>query len=206
MITSPPATTDLAYAAIDPADVGVTNRDNDVQFTDRVSVDSTGAQGNSQSGDWRGQAVSADGRYVAFASDASNLVPGDTNGTWDVFLRDRVAGTTTRLSVADDESQANRESIHPSISADGRYVAFSSYAANLVAGDTNDMFDIFVRDTVAGTTTRASVGPAGGQSNYGSWSPRISADGRVVAFLSYATNLVAGDTNGVADVFVRVLW
>ena len=168
--------------------------------TERVSVASDGTQAN----DWSfGASISADGRYVAFASVASNLVPGDTNGYQDVFVRDRSTGKTERVSVAPDGSEADFSSYEPSISADGRYVAFASAASNLVAGDTNGFVDAFVRDRFTGVTERVSIASDGKQGNEGSWYPSISADGRYVAFVSYASNLVPGDTNGAYDVFVH---
>ena len=91
-------------------------------------------------------AISADGRWVAFASSASTLVSGDTNGTEDVFVYDRVRRTTERVSVSPAGEQSNGDSYGPAISADGRYVAFTSSASNLAAGDTNNELDIFVRD------------------------------------------------------------
>jgi len=146
--------------------------------------------------------VSADGRYVAFATGSSNLVAGDTNSSYDVFVRDRQTAQTTRVSVATGGAQGSSSSLMPVISAEGRYVAFASVSP-LVAGDTNNTWDIFVHDRVLGETTRVSVATGGGQSNGGSWYPAISADGRHVAFLSAATNLVAGDTNGTHDIFVH---
>jgi Tol biopolymer transport system component len=113
--------------------------------TSRVSVSSTGAQGNDHS---YLSAVSADGRYVAFVSQAANLVPGDTNGTADVFVRDRRAGATTRASVSSTGAQGNGPSRFPAVNADGRYVVFGSLAANLVPGDTNGGADVFIRDRV----------------------------------------------------------
>jgi Tol biopolymer transport system component len=92
-----------------------------------------------------GTAISDDGRYVAFLSAASNLVPHDTNGTWDIFVRDRWAATTRRASVASDGTQANDVSTSAVLSADGRYVAFESWATNLVPGDTNGTRDVFIR-------------------------------------------------------------
>ncbi|CAB4791892.1 unannotated protein [freshwater metagenome] len=151
--------------------------------------------------------ISADGRYVAFESRASNLVAGDTNDNWDVFRRDLATGDIVRVSVADDETQANLSSYQPSISADGRYVAFYSIATNLVGGDdTNSTTDVFVRDLTAGTTVRVSVADDETQATGDSYYPSISADGRYVAFESYASNLVGSDdTNGNPDVFVRDL-
>ncbi|MDQ1535490.1 MAG: hypothetical protein QOF28_3251 [Actinomycetota bacterium] len=167
----------------------------------RVSLDSAGGQA---AGSSFSAAISADGRYVAFESFASNLVAGDTNDVPDVFVRDNVTGTTSRVSVSSAEGQGDDSSNSPAISADGRYVAFFSLASNLVAGDTNFEYDVFVRDTVAGTTSRASVNSSGVEGNGSSpYKPSISADGRYVAFGSFASNLVAGDTNDVLDVFVR---
>jgi Tol biopolymer transport system component len=168
--------------------------------TTRVSVASDGIQGNSSS---VFSSISADGRYVAFISQASNLVEGDTNSSYDVFVHDRVTGETTRVSVASDGTQGNSAYTPPSISGDGHYVAFESNANNLVEGDTNSSFDIFVHDRVTGDTTRVSVASDGTQGNSYSHNPSISADGRYVAFISLATNLVAGDTNSSNDVFVH---
>jgi Tol biopolymer transport system component len=130
-------------------------------------------------------------------------VPGDTNGTNDVFVRDRRAQLTRRVSVGPAGQQANRDSSLPAISADGRFVTFTSYASNLVPGDTNNTGDVFVRDRKLQVTRRVSVGPGGQQANGGSVKPAISAHGRFVAFASSASNLVAGDTNNTTDVFVR---
>ena len=168
--------------------------------TARVSVASDGAQGNNDSY-WA--CVSADGRFVAFASSAGNLVEGDTNGAADVFVHDRQAGHTTRVSVASDGTQGNDGSYCPSISADGRFMAFDSYADNLVDGDTNGGWDVFLHDRQTGLTARVSVASDGGEGNAGSYGPCISADGRLIAFVSAAGNLVAGDTNGRTDVFVH---
>jgi hypothetical protein len=170
------------------------------QVTSRVSVDSTGVQGNDVS---NYPSVSADGQYVVFASAASNLVPGDTNGAVDIFVHDRQSGTTERISVDSAGTQANGDSDAPVISADGRYVAFESEATNLVPGDTNGAGDIFVHDRQSGTTERISIDSAGEQENNDSYFPAISGDGRYVALVSLASNLVPGDTNGTWDVFVR---
>jgi Tol biopolymer transport system component len=174
--------------------------------TRRVSVDSGGTEGN----DWTGVnlgplAISSDGRYVAFDSDATNLVAGDTNGVTDIFVHDQVAGTTQRVNVGAGGVQANGPSrvFFSSVSTDGRYVVFSSRATNLVAGDTNGVEDVFVRDRQSGTTERVSVGAGGAQSSQVSHSGTITPDGAYVAFYSEAANLVANDTNGFADVFVR---
>jgi len=221
--------------------------------TQRVSLDSQGAQGDSASGD---PTISAGGRYVAFDSYASNLVPGDTNGVWDSFVRDRATGTTRRVSVSSDGAEGNASSGNASISADGRFVAFGSMASNLAPGEMSGVFvhtlatgrtervsvsssgvpgtgetpaissdgryvafassfpyvtkdtnsnydvDVYVRDRVQHTTRRISVSSNGEQSNGFSGHPAISADGRYVAFDSYASNLVPNDT-GTWDVFVR---
>ncbi|MFO0982905.1 MAG: calcium-binding protein [Planctomycetota bacterium] len=171
------------------------------QSTARVSVDSQGRQGNGAS---EFTAISADGRFVAFASVADNLVPGDTNGVEDFFVCDRQTGATIRVSVDSQGVQADRDSYYrPAISADGRYVAFMSAADNLVPGDTNHREDIFVHDCLTGETTRASVDSQGNEANDLSFFPAISADGRYVAFASAASNLVADDRNGVMDILVH---
>ncbi len=167
--------------------------------TTRISVASDGTQGNEAS---YSPSISADGRYVVFTSDASNLVSGDTNGKADIFLYERETGKTTRVSVASDGTQSNEGSYAPSISADGRYVVFYSFASNLVPNDKNRASDIFVHERETGKTTRVSVASDGTESNYGSHSPSISVDGRYVAFDSYASNLVPGDTNLTDDIFV----
>lgn len=247
--------------------------------TERISLSSSGEVANDSS---FARAISADGRFVVFVSPATNLVPGDTNADHDVFVRDRVSGLTERVSVASDGAQAdsgsfeaaisadgrfvafqsyahnlvpgfngiyvhdratgttecvsyaqvafrwgsfatklavqsNGNSTSPSISADGRFVAFESVASNLVARDTNDTWDIFVYDRQTGATERVSVGPGGVEAapvtfhghdgapsfTFGSLFPSISADGRFVAFQSWATNLVPADTNNKIDVFVH---
>ena len=166
----------------------------------RVSVSSSGTQGNRASDK---SSVSADGRFVAFTSSAFNLVPRDGNSARDVFVRDLETGATERVSVNSAGSEGNGSCDDPSISADGRFVAFSSYASNLVSGDTNVASDVFVHDRQSGTTERVSVDSAGAAGNGDSYSPSISADGWIVAFTSRATNLVSGDTNKTADVFVH---
>lgn len=166
----------------------------------RASVASDGAQGNDVS---QRPTLSADGRYVVFESIATNLVAGDTNAATDVFRHDRITGETIRVSVAASGAQGNGASSHPRISADGSVVAFSSIAFNLVDNDANGAFDVFVRDVAAGTTERVSVSSAGGEGDLGAVDLALSGDGRKVAFASTATNLVAGDTNNVSDIFVH---
>jgi Tol biopolymer transport system component len=184
-------------------------RDRTAGTTELVSRGLGGASPNGGSVTLLGAPViSADGRYVAFASFASNLVPDDGNGAADVFVFDRVAATTRRVSVADDSGQANGQSLNPSISADGRFVAFQSSATNLAGDDTNGTTDVFVRNLGAGTTTRVSVGAGGVDANGPSTvtSGALSADANFIAFASTAGNLVTNDQNGFAsDVFVRRL-
>jgi Tol biopolymer transport system component/putative cell wall-binding protein len=147
--------------------------------------------------------MSADGRYVAFASDASGLVAGDTNGWYDVFVYDRGADTIERVSVTSSGAQADGSSLNPAISADGRFVVFSSSAPDLVPGDTNGWEDVFIHDRQTGTTELVSVGIAGAGADFISLDCAVSGDGRYVAFSSGATNLVPDDTNDHWDVFVR---
>jgi len=187
----------------DASDVFVRDRASGV--TTRISVSTGGRQANGSSGS---AAMSANGRYIVFESAASNLVEGDTNHASDVFLHDQASGVTTRVSLSRTGGQANGSSGFPAISADGRYVAFSSLAPNLVRGDTNRMSDVFVRDLATGKTTRVSVNSRGRQArcNTGaceSTEPVLSVHGRYVAFQSSATNLVPRDTNRLGDVFVR---
>jgi Tol biopolymer transport system component len=172
------------------------------QSTARVSVSTGGVQGNATS---YGPSLSADGRYVAFESTASNLVAGDTNGFLDVFVHDRFTGATTIASLGSGGAQGNQHSYECSISGNGRYVAFKSQATNFAAGDTNGGTDIFVRDMQTNTLVCASVTPSGAVGDNGCELPWISANGRYVAFDSDATNLVPGDTNGKTDIFVRDL-
>ena len=229
--------------------------------TERISEAAAGGDANGGS---RGAAVSADGRYVAFWSNASDLVAGDTNGWPDVFVKDRQSGTMTRVSVnasggqlsdggetdfrismtpdgryvgfrtrstellggavgsqavlnhrqtltpeivsrAADDTPADSFSDDPIATPDGRYVTFWSDASNLVAGDTNRTYDVFVRDRQTGTVTRASLAADGGQGNSYSYRQSISDDGRFVAFHSAASNLIPNDTNPADDVFIRDL-
>ena len=182
----------LAYAVLVPPALA--------QTTTKVSVSSNGVPGNGAS---HTVSFSADGRYVAFASHSDNLVPGDTASIEDVFVRDRQTGTTERVSVSSGETPGNGWSSFPSISADGRYVAFMSAASNLVSADDNFAADIFVRDRSSQTTERVSVSSDGVEAHRASLMPSISADGRYVAFSSAAANLVRADTNFVFDVFIR---
>jgi Tol biopolymer transport system component len=242
--------------------VDVLRQDGRDSAATRVSAPSAGviiAAANQDSGDWSGFAASADQRYVAFGSRASNLVVGDTNGAEDIFVRDRLLGTNERVSVstaggegfcgnsnadisADGRyvafhscsalvqaipfplmhvyrhdrlthttevvdltpqgAMANSYSLYPSISGDGRYVAFGSCASDLVANDVNAHCDVFVRDMQAGTTVLASRSHDGLGADQDTYRSEISGDGSTVAFTTMATNLVTGDTNGESDVFV----
>jgi Tol biopolymer transport system component len=176
--------------------------DRQTDETTRVSVSSSGIQGN---GDSYFPSISADGRYVAFHSDADNLVAGDSNEKKDVFVHDRQTGLTEMVSLLSSEEQGNGDSYSPSISSDGRYVAFSSEAGNLVVNDTNAKVDIFVHDRQTTMLTRVSVSSTGEEGNGDSYSyvQSISADGRYVLFLSAADNLVAGDSNNFQDIFAH---
>ena len=150
-------------------------------------------------------AMTADGRFVVFSSSASDLVPGD-NGQLclDVFVRDRASNTTVLVSAnCNGTGGGNGNSMFGSVSTNGQYVVFQSDAGDLVSGDTNGVSDIFVRDLVAGTTTLVSVATNGSFANGASTDPVMTPDGRYVAFISSASNLVANDTNGIPDVFVR---
>jgi hypothetical protein len=191
---------------LDPADKtgyrDVLLRDLVAGTTKLVSVRTDGAQGNRASSNPR---ISGDGRFVAFESDASNLVDGDTNNATDVFLRDLAAGTTTRVSIASDGSEADGRSTLLAISSDGGRILFLSYADNLVAGDTNWFSDLFLRDVVAGTTQRVSTAADGSEADAGAWSGGMSRDGGVVVFDSWSDNLVSGDTNNASDAFVKDL-
>jgi hypothetical protein len=177
-------------------------RDVKTGTTWRVSVDSVGGEAD---GDSSLPSLSTNGRFVAFRSAASNLVPGDTNGLWDVFVRDVKTASTTRVSVDSAGGEADGDSFFPSISGNGRVVAFSSVASNLVPGDSNTLPDVFVHDARTRSTTLVSVDSAGGEADGDSFFPSISGNGRVVAFSSAASNLVPGDSNGLLDVFVRDL-
>jgi Tol biopolymer transport system component len=185
-------------------------RDRQAGTTERVSVDSRerqsvgGDQGGALDTNFGRPAISADGRFVAFASSATNLVKGDKNQTVDIFLRNRAAGTTERVNLTGRRTEANAESSGPALSPDGRFVAFTSFADNLAAGDTNFTSDVFVRDRQAATTERVSVNSSEEQANNSSSGAALSADGRLVAFGSAATNLIPGDVEDAAfDVFLR---
>lgn len=172
-----------------------------------ASLNLQGTVGNDHSGWGSAPSISADGRFVSFLSGADDLVPGDTNGWEDIFVRDMIAGQTERISVDSSGAQGDGRSETSWISADGRFVAFDSIAGNLVAGDTNHHFDVFRRDRLLGVTERASLDSQGQEGDFHSYghgaSIHLTPDGRFLAFPSSATNLVPNDFNGAEDVFVR---
>jgi Tol biopolymer transport system component len=175
--------------------------DRKTRKTRRVSVASNGAQ--ALGGASNTPAISADGRFVAFHSFSDDLVAGDNNGVADVFVHDRKKRKTTRISVSTGGVEGDKASSGAAISGDGRFVAFKSDATNLIASDTNMKGDIFVHDRKTKKTKRVSVRSNGDERDDTSWEPDISANGRYVAMYSFATNLVANETNSVQDVFVR---
>lgn len=181
----------------------------DVFVHDRTSGVTTripgmsGAEPNGRS-DVHGQCMSEDGRYIAFDSEATNLIANDTNGLRDTFVYDQQSGQIIRVSVASDGAQANgtRRLHTPTLSLDSRYISFESYATNLVSGDTNNRSDIFVHDRETHATTRISVASSGEQGNNDALYGVVAENGRFVAFESEADNLVPNDNNGVGDIFV----
>ena len=179
-----------------------------------ASVDSAGHEGNDWSAAtfqhavgpvYTGLSLSGDGRFVAFASQATNLDRHDADHGSDVYVRDLLAGSTTLVSVNALGKKGNNVSWMPSISYDGRYVAFESAADDLVPADTNGALDVFCRDLVGGGIVRVSVDSSGAQAALGAGQPEISARGRFVAFQSASGDLVGGDSNGITDIFVRDL-
>jgi len=196
--TLTPTPTATATATMGPAHVFV--HDMQTGATTHISVDSNGIWAD---GDSYNPSISADGHYVAFMSLATNLVSQDNNGVFDIFVHDIQTGFTTRASVDSNGLQANDASYYPSISGDGRYTIFASYASNLVPGDTPGSADIFEHDLQTGVTTLISADSYGVQANGTSYDSDISADGSHIVFDSYATNLVPGDTNSASDIFVH---
>ncbi len=182
----------------DVSDVFV--RDIGAGATRRVSVDSVGIEGNGTS---ENASISGDGAFVAFQSAADNLVAGDGNGRSDVFVHELATGETVRISIDSFGAEANAASEFPAISADGRYVVFQSDADNLSPQDSDSFPDVYRHDRDTQTTELVSVALGGTSGNGASSRPVISADGRYVAFVSFAGDLVAGDSNGTSDVFVR---
>ncbi|MHB1003412.1 MAG: TolB family protein [Thermoleophilia bacterium] len=180
-------------------------KDSDSGVIVRVSTSSSGAQADGPSGT---STTSGDGRYVAYWSEATNLTASDTNGVRDVFVMDMLSGSTTIVSADTGGAYGNAASDMPAIADEGRFIAFRSAAANLVADDANGKLDVFVRNMVTGTTTMVSTsssGVPGDADSSDTYPPAISADGRYVAFESAAANLVPGDNNGQRDIFVKDL-
>ena len=175
-------------------------RDTQGEITSRVSVSTSGTEGNMDS---YKPAISYDGHYVAFYSESDNLVPGLAYGIYDVFVRDTELNLTSQASVSTAGTPGNADSSYPDITPDGQYVVFESFATNLVAGMSDANKDIYLRDRGGKTTVKVSVNSSGVEGNGNSYEPVVSSDGRYVAFYSNATNLVSGDDNGWADVFLR---
>lgn len=201
--------TNLVAAPADTNGAGdIYVRDRLLGTTELVSINSGG--GIATGGDSRFAAISDDGRYIAFQSAAGDLVPGDTNSNWDIFIRDRVLATTSRVSVSTNGDQTTSgPSTRPTISALGGFVVFHSWSTNLVTSgdaggaDTNGKVDVFLRDVNNNLTERVSIDSSEAQSNGESQFPTVSSNGKYVAYHSTSTNLVTGDTNGFRDVFVR---
>ena len=172
------------------------------RLTGETRIISRGPDGTA-GGDYAyADSISADGRYITFSSRADNLVPDDTNRDWDVFLHDRMTGETTRVSLASDGRQGNGGSLGSALSANGQVVVFNSWATSFIGPDLNRQTDVFFRDLDTGYTTLVSRASDGTPGNDVSDQATISSDGQAVAFTSTSTNLVGGDTNGAADVFV----
>ena len=165
--------------------------------TTRISLRSNGNQANDDS---YKPDISADGRFIAFSSDATELVSGDDNNARDIFVHDRQTGTTGLVSVNSDGNEGNFDSDAPAISDDGRFVTFHSFATNLHDNDTNNVADIFLHDRHTGDTTLVNI-VLGGRANDISYDPDISGNGQYITFWSFASNLVGGDANSTADVF-----
>lgn len=169
--------------------------------TEQISVASGGViGGEGASGE---ASISADGRYVAFMSNSSNLVAGDGNHVADVFLRDRVNNTTIRVSRDTGGQDANGASGQAYITGNGQWIVFSSVATDLVADDDNGLGDVFRYEVATGQIVRVSLNALGHEANGASNNPTISEDGRYAAFESFATNFAAGDADGITDVFVK---
>jgi Tol biopolymer transport system component len=175
-------------------------RDLQANTTERVSLAGDGSQANDTSDE---ASITPDGRYVVFASFASNLVSGDTNGVSDIFVRDRQSQTTERVSLYAGGAQGALDTATPSLSADGRFVAFAGRDPAQTDPSLSGILSVFVRDRQVGSTETISVSTSGALANQNSYTPTLSADGNWVAFVSDAWNLVAGDTNGVSDIFLR---
>jgi len=177
-------------------------KDTTTNQTTRVSTATSGTEATGGTAGSTNASISANGRYIAFQSDETNLVSSDTNGNTDIFVKDTQTNTTTRVSTTASSAQSTGgNSSKPVMSSDSRFVAFTSSATNLVSSDTNGVADIFIKDTQDGTITRLSTSTAGAQANGASDNAAIASNGKYAAYDSAATNLVTGDTNGLADVF-----
>jgi Tol biopolymer transport system component len=175
-------------------------RDRSLGLTTLVSKNAEGQSGNDHS---TYADISADGRYIVFESRATDLVPIGTTLGYDVFLYDQWTGTLERISLTASGGESNGHDADPSISADGRFIAFYSTASNLVANDTNDDTDVFLLDRQTGLLERVSLSSAGEEGNDGSFFPAIAANGRYITFQSGSSNLALPDTNEAYDIFVR---
>ncbi len=188
---------------------GVTTEQAEIYLYDRLNVSlqwvSAPLNGSENDGLSEEPAISADGNWVAFSSTSTQLVPNDTLGRRDIFLWNRPSSALERVNVTQAGDEAQSSSYAPALSADGRFIVFRSHASNLVAGDTNYMGDIFLRDNLNGTLQRVNLSTTGEQAGGPSDEPAISADGRFIVFRSHATNLVPDDTNNSPDIFVRDL-
>jgi len=197
----------VAFDTTDKLESPDTNSNRDVYLRDTVAgtlvVVSRATTGKVGSRTSQKSCVSAGGLFVHFESDATDLITGDTNAASDIYRRDVAASVTTRVSVSSAGAQGNGGSANASASADGAFVVFDSLASNLVTGDANGAADVFLRDVAAGTTVRISVKSDGGEANGRSLDPSVSADGNLVVFKTYATNLATNDNNGFADIYLR---
>ena len=177
-------------------------KDRTTGLTEMVSVNSSGVQGNRDS---ILPFTSPDGRFVVFSSLSNNLVTSDTNGKYDVFLRDRLNGTTERVSIRGAGVQGNDDSFALGVSSDGNIVYFESNATNLISSDTNAAGDVFIRNRALAKTTRVSVDSAGNEGNGFSWFGGMAQDASAVCFYSAATNLIPNDFNAKNDVYLHDL-
>lgn len=195
----------IATATVNVAPVADAPKFDSFAQTQLVSTNAANVQGNQGSFQ---ASVSADGRYVVFHSNSDNLIPNDTNGMADVFIKDTQTGAISLVSSGAN-GQGNQWSGQASVSADGRYVVFESVSNNLVSGDTNNMSDVFIKDTQTGTISLVSsfVDTSNGntlvQGNSSSYQAKISDNGQYVVFESNSDNLVSGDTNFTVDVFIK---
>lgn len=201
IVTAAAVSADGSFAGINPVDIAAEAIDYDARRAVDITTSSSFVVANFAVSYGGSSRISSNGRYVPFTADSNNYIVGDTNGNWDVFVRDRTLQSTARVSVTDAGAQASSSLGEGFISSDGRYVAFWT-SSPLVAGDTlRD--DVYVRDTGGPTTYRVSLSNGGAQLNGDSYTGSISANGRYVTFASTSSNAVVGDTNGVQDLFMR---